>query len=70
MFKIFSTYICWINIYKMQRLEVTGAVRLIYRSLGVKWLGEKTCKKETTFRTTSIQKDNIQKDVVKQDVKL
>ena len=26
------------EIYKMQRLEVSGAVRLIYRSLGVKGL--------------------------------
>jgi hypothetical protein len=34
MFKIFSTYICWI--YKMQRFEVSGAVRPIYGSLGVK----------------------------------
>jgi hypothetical protein len=38
MFKIFSTCICWINIYKMQRLEVSGAVRPIYGSLGVKRL--------------------------------
>jgi hypothetical protein len=38
MFKIFSTYICWINIYKMQHLEVSGAVRPIYMSLGVKGL--------------------------------
>ena len=29
MFKIFCTYICWI-IYKMQHLEVSGAVRRIY----------------------------------------
>ena len=29
MFKIFCTYICWI-IYKMQHLEVSGAVRHIY----------------------------------------
>ena len=36
MFKIFSTYIC--RIYKMQRLEVSGAVRPIYGSLGVKRL--------------------------------
>ena len=36
MFKIFSTYICWI--YKMQRLEVSGAVRPMYRSLGFKGL--------------------------------
>ena len=40
MFKIFSTYICCI--YKMQRLEVSGAVRLIYgttyMSTGVKGL--------------------------------
>ena len=38
MFKIFSTYICWINIYIMQRLEVSGAVRLIYGSLDSKGL--------------------------------
>ena len=40
MFKIFSTYICWINIYIyiMQRLEVSFAVRPIYVSLGVKRL--------------------------------
>ena len=38
MFKIFSTYICWI--YKIQRLEVSGAVRPIYGSLGVKRLTE------------------------------
>ena len=37
MFKIFSTYICRI-IYKMQRLEFSGAVRPIYASLGVKRL--------------------------------
>ena len=36
MFKIFSTYICWI--YKMQRLEVSGAVRPLKGSLGVKGL--------------------------------
>ena len=44
MFKIFSTYICWI--YKMQRLEVSGAVRPIYGSLGVKrliYLSISTC---------------------------
>ena len=29
MFKIFCTYICWI-IYKMQHMEVSGAVRHIY----------------------------------------
>ena len=29
MFKIFCTYICWIT-YKMQHLEVSGAVRHIY----------------------------------------
>ena len=37
MFKIFSTYICRI-IYKMQPLEVSGVVRPIYGSLGVKRL--------------------------------
>jgi hypothetical protein len=37
MFKIFSTYICWI-IYKKQRLEVRGAVRPLYGSFGVKGL--------------------------------
>ena len=37
MFKIFSTYVCW-KIYKMQRLEYSGAVWLIYGSLGVKGL--------------------------------
>ena len=36
MFKIFSTYIC-----KMQRLEVSGAVRHIYGSLGVERLTTK-----------------------------
>ena len=36
-FKIFSTYICWIN-KKMQHLEVSGAVRPLKWSLGVKWL--------------------------------
>ena len=35
-FKIFSTYICWI--YKMKRLEVSGAVRPLYGSLGFKGL--------------------------------
>ena len=41
MFKIFCTYICWI-IYKMQHLEVSGAVRHIYvfRQLRVKEHGE------------------------------
>ena len=38
MYKKFSTYICWINIYKMQRLEVSGKVRPLYGSLGVKGL--------------------------------
>ena len=38
MFKIFSTYICGINTYKMQHLDVSGAVRPIYGSLGVKRL--------------------------------
>ena len=28
----------------MQRLEVSGAVRPIYGSLGIKWLREKSCK--------------------------
>ena len=37
MFKIFSTYICWIN-KKMHHLEVSGAVRPLKWSLGVKWL--------------------------------
>jgi hypothetical protein len=37
MFKIFSTYICSIN-KKMQRLEVSGAVRPLKWPLGVKWL--------------------------------
>ena len=37
MFKIFSTYICWIN-KKIQHLEVSGAVRPLKWSLGVKWL--------------------------------
>jgi len=37
MFKIFSTYICRIN-KKMQRLKVSGAVRPLKWSLGVKWL--------------------------------
>ena len=37
MFKIFSTYICWIN-KKMQHLEVSGVVRSLKWSLGVKWL--------------------------------
>jgi len=36
MFKIFSIYICWI--YKIQRLEVSGAVRPLYGSFGVKGL--------------------------------
>ena len=31
-------FVKYIYIYKMQRLEVSGAVRLIYRSLGVKGL--------------------------------
>ena len=38
-FKIFSAYI-WI--YKMQRLEVRGAVRPLYGSLGVKGLRQLT----------------------------
>ena len=38
MFKTFSTYICWINKKKMQHLKVSGAVRPLKRSLGVKWL--------------------------------
>jgi len=38
MFKIFSTYTCCINIYIMQRLEVSGAVRPLLWSLGVKGL--------------------------------
>ena len=37
MFKIFSTYICWINIQNVT-LEVSGAVRPLYASLGVKGL--------------------------------
>jgi hypothetical protein len=37
MFKIFSTYICSIN-KKMQRLEVSCAVRPLKWPLGVKWL--------------------------------
>ena len=37
MFKIFSTYICWINIQNAT-LEASGAVRPIYGSLGVKGL--------------------------------
>ena len=37
MFKIFSTCICWINILNAT-LEVSGAVRPLYRSLGVKGL--------------------------------
>jgi len=37
MFKTFSTIFVE-YIYKMQRLEVSGAVRPIYGSLGVKWL--------------------------------
>jgi len=37
MFKIFSTYICWINVYNVT-LEVKGAVRPLYESLGVKGL--------------------------------
>jgi hypothetical protein len=37
MFKIFSTYICWIN-KKMQHLWVRGAVRPLKWPLGVKWL--------------------------------
>jgi len=37
MFKIFSTYICWINI-ENERLEVSGAVRPLWWSLGVKGL--------------------------------
>ena len=41
MFKIFSTYICWI--YKMQPLKVSGAVRPIYGSLGVKRLMRREC---------------------------
>ena len=38
MFNVFSTYICFIYIYIMQRLEVSGAVRPLYGSLGVKGL--------------------------------
>ena len=37
MFKIFSTYICWINIQNVT-LQVSGAVRPLYVSLGVKGL--------------------------------
>ena len=37
MFKIFSTYIFLINIYN-ETLEVSGAVRPLYVSLGVKVL--------------------------------
>ena len=40
MFKIFSTYICWINIYNAT-LEVSGAVRTLYGALGVKRLKER-----------------------------
>ena len=43
MFKIFSTYICWIN-KKMQHLEVSGAVRPLKWSLSVKWLRKKLLK--------------------------
>jgi hypothetical protein len=39
MFKIFSTYICWIS-KKMQHLEVSGAVQPLKWPLGVKWLIE------------------------------
>ena len=52
MFKIFSTYICWI--YKMQRLEVSVAVRPIYKSLRVKGLTELACvqfKNGTEYKT-------------------
>ena len=41
MFKIFSTYICWIN-KKIYYLEVSGAVRPLKLSLGVKWLNQFT----------------------------
>ena len=37
MFKIFSTYICWINIQNAT-LHDNGAVRPLYGSLGVKGL--------------------------------
>ena len=41
-FKIFCTYICWI-IYKMQHLEVSGAVRHVVRQLRVKtWRQDRT----------------------------
>ena len=43
MFKIFSTYICWIN-KKMQHMEVSGAVRPLKWSLGVKWLRWISCE--------------------------
>jgi len=32
------------KIYKMQRLEVSCAVRLLYRSLGVKWINTSPIK--------------------------
>ena len=52
MFKIFSTYICWT--YKMQHLEVSGAVRPIYGSLGVEGLIysnylSSTCSEEINY---------------------
>ena len=48
MFKIFSTYICWINKI-MEHLEVSGAVRPLKWSLGVKWLISFYIKKNFFF---------------------
>jgi hypothetical protein len=56
MFKIFSNYICWINIQN-GTLEVSGAVRPLYGSLGVKGLSTsfwtlRTPLADITFKVT------------------
>jgi len=40
----------------MQRLEVSGAVRLIYRSLGVKGLTQPPFQNKTKFTVTCMNK--------------
>ena len=51
MFILFSTYICWINTQNAT-LEVSGAVRRLYWSLGVKGLNHvKSDAQADSFRT-------------------
>ena len=51
MFKIYSTYICWINIWNAT-LEVSGAVRPLYGSLGIKGLKKTLWSRYCVFRAT------------------